>query len=1003
MGWLETLGLRKAATPSAASVAAVATEAAAAMVVAREATAHQAQTNEPFSPGSPISPFAGIGGQARAWNVPAGYNIKARPTRDSRMSFESLKALTDAYDVAGFCITHRINDIRSLPWNIVPADGLDSNVENSVAIATRHMKKPDGQRSFRTWVSMYLQDVLRYDAGTLFKRRDRLGRVCALEVISGTTIAPVLDYWGRRPMGDSAAFVQWVNGQSWKWFKAGDLIYEPFNPQADSPYGVAPLEGVIFAVNTDIRFQQHFLNYFTAGNIPEGFAIMPEDASSPEQLSEFQQVLDAWAVGNDAAKHQLRAMPAGTSFQWSKDTVFDETFPMFLMRKVCAAFHVTPNDLGFTENVNKASGETQVDVQFRTGTLPLVQHLESIITDYLQNDLGLPVEFKFDTGQESEDRVETAKADEIHIRNGVLSVDEVREMRFGKATDAERPTPRFMVVQGQGIVPLREILAVGGAIDADTAAPSEAAPLDTARGITAGTIPFKFRGGTEYEEAPIFPDEPTRPALEQAVPGSDVEIKSAPVPGPAAVTKSTGPAVAGAAIKATDTGRVLMIQRTLDPGDPAAGRWEFPGGHLNPGELPAPAAIREWQEETGLEWPADAEFSTSWLTPDGVYAGLVYKIKAEASIPINTGNGEDGETLAWFDPTHLDGFPALREELATDLPVEALTKGLRKELGQWRSNTVSRIRRGQPVRRYKGAEHLPGPAVDLIYDRLTKAKDEQDAHSVFDTALTAAGVSLSPKALPAPSWRDAPPVATPQTEVDLQLTDYYAPGVQRALVGLMDEETARHIIAAHAANPIVNSVENALANGVDPTDLGAVLTMLQQDAFNVGTMAARVQLGADVPGWAGWAPGLPEPLASPLEWQAVLAQQQVTIDGVTQTTLDRMGAFIVDGLAKGLSVDGLAKDLMGVLGDANRAEMIAHTESARMLMAAADYSYRQSGVTQWDWITSAGACPICLDEESRNPHNTGASMPPGHPRCRCSASPVSTTITNPYTLQGAAA
>lgn len=47
------------------------------------------------------------------------------------------------------------------------------------------------------------------------------------------------------------------------------------------------------------------------------------------------------------------------------------------------------------------------------------------------------------------------------------------------------------------------------------------------------------------------------------------------------------------------TGRVLVQQRP--PGKPMAGLWEFPGGKVDPGELPEAALCRELAEELGVE------------------------------------------------------------------------------------------------------------------------------------------------------------------------------------------------------------------------------------------------------------------------------------------------------------------------------------------------------------------------------------------------------------------
>ncbi|MGZ8336657.1 MAG: NUDIX domain-containing protein, partial [Allosphingosinicella sp.] len=50
--------------------------------------------------------------------------------------------------------------------------------------------------------------------------------------------------------------------------------------------------------------------------------------------------------------------------------------------------------------------------------------------------------------------------------------------------------------------------------------------------------------------------------------------------------------------------RVLLQQRA--PRRAMAGLWEFPGGKVEPDELPEAALVRELREELGIEVAADA-------------------------------------------------------------------------------------------------------------------------------------------------------------------------------------------------------------------------------------------------------------------------------------------------------------------------------------------------------------------------------------------------------------
>lgn len=703
-------------------------------------------TGGPFSPGRPIQQFSPWDMPPRVWDLPTGYNVATRPRSGTgRVSFWTLQSVLSSWDVARLCIEHMEDDIRSFDWSILPDDDVEEDVKDQCRQATKFFTRPDGTNYFDGWLNLYLEDMLRFDAATIFKERMRNGSVGQLQILSGTMIAPLADYFGKPPTGDAPTALQFANGVPWVWLYDDDLIYRPYRPVPESLYGLPPIEWLLMTGNTDMRFQWHFLQYFTEGSIPDHFMEAPPDQSDPEEIIKFQATWDAVMEGDQSMKHKIRWIPSGSKPVPAGDKKFDVEFPLYLMRKTCAAYKVTPADIGITDQVNKASSETQVDVQFRVGTYPRLKYIQSILTAFIQEELKLPCQFRFDIGREKEDRLQEAQAMDAYVKMGALSPDEVRRDILNLPIDSGSPTPRFIFSPRAGAIPLRSIAEIGGEIDPRTASFEEsdvdvhagekartpisptgvipqpddvatlkgkvAAPPTGTPQVAGGTPAGGGGQGTPPGETAVggqpamrsveqelrnwrdnarkrvrsgkapreFDTEVIPDGLYRAVwsklrrAASDEEVADAfrlPLSGAAVAD----PLAAGLAVKAQDTGRVLLIQRSnADPDDPAAGTWEFPGGHLEEDEPPLYAAMREWEEETGAELPLGQVIGT-WVSPDGVYQGFIYQVPSEAEVDVNLDydrrsvlnpddpDGDAVEVAAWWDPAHLIGNPSLRKE-----------------------------------------------------------------------------------------------------------------------------------------------------------------------------------------------------------------------------------------------------------------------------------------------------------------------------------------------------
>jgi 8-oxo-dGTP pyrophosphatase MutT (NUDIX family)/mRNA-degrading endonuclease RelE of RelBE toxin-antitoxin system len=131
----------------------------------------------------------------------------------------------------------------------------------------------------------------------------------------------------------------------------------------------------------------------------------------------------------------------------------------------------------------------------------------------------------------------------------------------------------------------------------------------------------------------------------------------------------------GLIIKAIDSGRVLMTQRTPYAEDPEGvyGRWEFPGGSIDEGEDAFESALREFREETGLELPED--WAVEGCFENKKYLAIVILVPHEAWTTNAELLSHEVMGLGWFDPDQIDGTDLAREEVDNtewDLVKEAI-------------------------------------------------------------------------------------------------------------------------------------------------------------------------------------------------------------------------------------------------------------------------------------------------------------------------------------------
>jgi SPP1 gp7 family putative phage head morphogenesis protein len=455
-----------------------------------------------FGPGvplypSPLDPVRPDTGRAepRIYEYPVSWNIPGSSTR--LVPWQVLRRASNI-GVIRDCIRIRKNEIVSLKWDIsvsqdaveaaqrddptasradIEAD-LQARLAPDRARISEFWKKPDRGNGydFGAWMTQALEEHLVLDALAIYPRYTLGGDLYSLEVLDGSTIKPLLDHRGGRPLPPYPAYQQILYGfprgeyaadtdtdddgtELSAGYDADQLIYLRREVRTFSPYGLSAVEQSLTDVDLWMKRMAWMRAEYTDGVMPAGWLKNSNPVVSdwtPQQIAEYERYFNDVYSGDIGERQRFRFLPPGVEPVEGRngaDEKYKPDYDLHLLKLVVAHFDMSIAELGFTEAKGLGSSgyhEGQEAAQQRKGTRPDLEWMAGVICDISRVHLAMPVELEFKwLGLDQEDETSADTLNRARVDGAGMTLNEWRD-ELGRPRYSFKEADMPMIVSSRG-------------------------------------------------------------------------------------------------------------------------------------------------------------------------------------------------------------------------------------------------------------------------------------------------------------------------------------------------------------------------------------------------------------------------------------------------------------------------------------------------------------------------------------------------------------------------
>ena len=347
--------------------------------------------------------------------------------------------------------------LMTIDWDVVNADDEDdTDYTADRDKVMKLLKNPNtmGQTFWEVW-GMFMDDVLDLDAGVIAKGRNGAGELVELYAYDGARFLFKVEEHGLIEGYYQYSF-RFPHNQP-MFFERGDIIYGKVGVNTDQyPYGWAPLQSIQQVVELMINSDKYNKNFFKNNAIPDGIVSVPMEHDS---LDRFKH---SWEQQCKGKAHKLVFHNSDATFtplsQNNKDMEWLEGQKWYF-HVIFAAYGLSPQEVGFYENSNRSTGESQERVSVKNAIKPYLQLIQDKINREVIPDLvgeEPKIMFKWFPADDAADKIDHEQT-MAKLNANVYTINEVR-IKEGLKPVEWGEQPMAMAMQDKMI----ESGAVGG-------------------------------------------------------------------------------------------------------------------------------------------------------------------------------------------------------------------------------------------------------------------------------------------------------------------------------------------------------------------------------------------------------------------------------------------------------------------------------------------------------------------------------------------------------------